>query len=116
MFEIANCQSETKKALFGKLEEIDYQLLSLDVLSAKIRSKLIENKVLTEKSLADCSHIAVATANDLDYILSWNFKHFVKDKTREGLDKICKKMKLKSIDILSPSDFLLLYKRGESDA
>ena len=88
------------------MEEIQYTILSSSELSLKIENKLLNYQVLKNKSLADCTHIAIAIANNCDYILSWNFRHFVKDKTRNGVNEICKELKLKAIDIISPDKFL----------
>lgn len=38
-------------------------------------------------------HISIATVNKIDYLLSWNFKHIVKVKTRMKKDKLWKKAK-----------------------
>jgi predicted nucleic acid-binding protein len=47
-------------------EEIDYLAL-----------KYIEYKVISEKSFNDALHIAFATVNNVDLLVSWNFKHIV---------------------------------------
>jgi len=37
----------------------------------------IREKVVGETSRDDCRHIACATINKVDYLVSWNFKHIV---------------------------------------
>ena len=104
--ELRNCSIPTQIKLSNKIKEIQYKILSTDNLSLKIEKDLQEKQILNNKSLADCTHIAIAIANDCDYILSWNFRHFVKEKTKNGVDMICKELKLKVSKILSPVDFL----------
>jgi len=37
----------------------------------------VKEKVIGETSLDDCVHIATATINKVDLLVSWNFKHIV---------------------------------------
>lgn len=49
--------------------------VTLDVL--KLAETYVQEKVVGETSLDDCIHIAVATINKVDLLVSWNFKHIV---------------------------------------
>ena len=40
----------------------------------------IKNNAIPDKYSEDAYHIAIAVLNEMDYILSWNFKHIVKEK------------------------------------
>lgn len=43
----------------------------------------IREKIVARKSLADTQHIAIATVQQVDLLVSWNFKHIVNyDKIR----------------------------------
>ncbi len=48
----------------------------------KLADKYISEKVVTKKYYEDALHIAIATINKVDVLVSWNFKHIV------NLDKI----------------------------
>lgn len=43
----------------------------------KLQSGYISSGVVTEKSLEDALHVAIATVSGCDMIISWNFKHIV---------------------------------------
>ena len=58
---------------------------------------------LKEKSKDDLRHIALATAINIDYIVSWNFKHFVDINTINKVTAINKLLNYKEINILPPS-------------
>jgi hypothetical protein len=47
-----------------------------------LRNSYINNEILTEKWIDDATHVALATINKADAIVSWNFRHIVR------LDKI----------------------------
>ena len=40
-----------------------------------LAKKYIENKALSQKYFEDAHHIAIATVNNVNILVSWNFKH-----------------------------------------
>lgn len=40
-----------------------------------LATKYVDEKVIGESSFDDCIHIATATINRADILVSWNFKH-----------------------------------------
>lgn len=58
------------------------EILELTDEALDLRNQYIKNKVLSEKWLDDATHVALATINRADAIVSWNFRHIVR------LDKI----------------------------
>ena len=62
------------------------------------------HKILTEKFENDMTHIALATVNEVDILVSWNFKHIVHfDKIRQ-FNVVNLKMGFKAIAIHSPRE------------
>jgi len=45
--------------------------------AVELATQYIAEKVVGQTSFADCLHIALATINRADYLISWNFKHIV---------------------------------------
>ncbi len=43
----------------------------------ELQMEYINSGVVTEKSLDDALHVAIATVSECDLIVSWNFKHIV---------------------------------------
>ena len=48
----------------------------------------VNEKVVGETSLDDCLHIATATLNKVDLLVSWNFKHIVNIYRIRGYNSI----------------------------
>ncbi len=70
------------------------------------REYYINEKILGVASMDDAYHIAIATVNRIDVLLSWNFKHIVNwDKIRL-FNAINMKNGYPSIDIRSPKELL----------
>ncbi|TFG25360.1 MAG: PIN domain-containing protein [Promethearchaeota archaeon] len=64
----------------------------------------ISEGIVPEKYENDALHIALTTVHSLDILISWNFKHLVKRKTRIGVNLINLKEGYKSIEILAPPE------------
>jgi hypothetical protein len=65
----------------------------------------IDEKVVGQTSYADCLHIAIATVNRADFLISWNFKHIVNVQRIRGYNAINIKNGYKQLEIRSPRDF-----------
>ena len=48
----------------------------------------IAEKVVGKTSRADCMHIALATVNKVDVLVSWNFKHIVNISRIKGYNSV----------------------------
>ena len=104
--ELNECKQPKLQFLLEKLNEFDYLFLEISKDDKNLADYYLKNAVLTEKSIDDLLHIAVATLNDCRYILSWNFKHFVNPKTTHAVWSVNKMLNLPEINIVSPSIML----------
>jgi len=66
----------------------------------------VAEKVVGETSIDDCRHIACATINKVDFLVSWNFKHIVNVFKIRGYNAVNLKLGYSQIDIRSPKDIL----------
>ena len=70
-----------------------------------LASAYISEKVVGQTSFADCLHIALATINHADFLISWNFKHIVNVQRIRGYNAINIKFGYKQLEIRSPREF-----------
>lgn len=68
--------------------------------------------MLKEKSRDDLRHISLAVIAECDYIISWNFKHFVNIRTINKVQAVNKLVGYHDISILPPS---MLVEGDETD-
>ena len=80
--------------------------LKLDKAADDLAMRYIENKIIPSRYEADALHIAISVINQLDVIVSWNFKHIVKLKSIIGVNKINKQLGHKEIILCSPREML----------
>jgi len=72
---------------------------------AKILSEnYIREKIVTKKSLADTQHIATATIQQVDLLVSWNFKHIVNYDKIRLYNSVNLKNGYKVLEIRNPRD------------
>jgi predicted nucleic acid-binding protein len=70
-----------------------------------LATEYISEKVVGRSSYADCLHIALATINRADFLVSWNFKHIVNIEKIRGYNSINIKNGYKQLEIRSPREF-----------
>lgn len=71
-----------------------------------LATEYIIEKVVGQTSFADCLHIALATINRADFLVSWNFKHIVNIEKIRGYNSINIKKGYKQLEIRSPREFI----------
>ena len=72
----------------------------------ELASKYIQEKVVGQTSFDDCIHIAAATINKADILVSWNFKHIVNVYRIRGFNSINIRSNYLSLEIRSPKEIL----------
>lgn len=70
-----------------------------------LATEYVTEKVVGQTSYADCLHIALATINRADFLVSWNFKHIVNIERIRGYNAINIKNGYKQLEIRSPREF-----------
>ena len=70
-----------------------------------LATEYIKEKVVGQTSYADCLHIALATINRADFLVSWNFKHIVNIERIRGYNSVNIKKGYKQLEIRSPREF-----------
>ncbi len=66
----------------------------------------VKEKVVGETSFDDCVHIATATINKVDLLVSWNFKHIVNVYRIRGYNSINLRLGYPSLNIHSPKEIV----------
>ena len=61
---------------------------------------------LPKSYFEDAYHIAAAVISEMDYLLSWNFRHIVRNKTRDIVRMVNTMKDLKHVGIMTPAELL----------
>lgn len=96
------------KSLKEKLRNavINYIVLEINEENRKLANRYVENNAIPVKYSEDALHIAIATLNKIDYLLSWNFRHIVKIKTRKIINEVNLSIGYSKLKIITPAELL----------
>ena len=72
----------------------------------ELANRYILENVVGRTSMADCIHIALATLNDADLLVSWNFKHIVNVNRIRGYNSINYRYGHRILEIRSPREII----------
>lgn len=84
------------------LEKYPFELLSLQGDIEELADKYLKEGLIPPKYRNDALHIATASFYGLDAVVSWNFEHMVKLRTKQGVVAVNGLLGYKSIEIVSP--------------
>ena len=104
--EVDNCPEPKRSTLKTFLLELDCIALPADPKAEDLVEMYIAEGVLAAQHHNDLSHIAYAVVADCDFIVSWNFKHFVNERTPTRVNVVNAKHEYRAVTILSPSAFM----------
>ena len=92
--------------LITELKNECTEFLEEDDDAVNLATEYIVEMVVGQTSYADCLHIALATINRADLLVSWNFKHIVNIERIRGYNPINIKNGYKLLEIRSPRDIM----------
>jgi len=70
----------------------------------RLASVYIKHEIFPEKYFDDALHIAIAALNEIGILLSWNFTHLVKLKTRRMVSLVNAMESVFPVEIVSPPE------------
>jgi hypothetical protein len=105
MDEIKRAPENLADRLLGLVAELDPVLLKLDETALLLSQEFMNAGAVPPSKVDDARHVAIAMANDLDVLVSWNYKHLVNIKRRELFNHIgSMNGYYKSLQIVSPPE------------
>ena len=102
--ELENAPNKVKE-LVKSIKSDSTEFLDTTDEAVDLATEYITEKVVGHTSYADCLHIALATINRADFLVSWNFKHIVNVQRIRGYNSINIKNGYRQIEIRSPREF-----------
>ena len=97
---------ERVRAFFEELKPAQKERVLVTAEAMRLAETYVKEKVVGETSMDDCLHIATATLNKVDLLVSWNFKHIVNVYRIRGYNSINLKMGHQNLNIHSPKEIV----------
>ncbi len=104
--EIQRAPAARQEALHHAIAQYAPELLRLDEEAEALAERYVEADLVPARYRNDALHIAVAVVHDFDVIVSWNFEHMVKLKTKLGVNGMNKMLGYREIEIVSPEEVI----------
>lgn len=94
--------------LKGKLRDTatSFEILPIDEESRKLASEYVKHGAIPKDYAEDGLHIAIPTINEIDYLLSWNYEHIVKVKTRRIVNTVNLSLGYPDLKITTPVELI----------
>lgn len=74
--------------------------------SKALAARLVDQVPLPRKAQVDALHIAVATVNGMDYLLTWNCTHIANAALRHRIEAVCRASGCEPPVICTPQELL----------
>ena len=97
---------ERVKTFIKSLPKDIFDFVEITKESFDLADQYILDKVVGKTSKDDCVHIAIATLNRADVLISWNFKHIVNLKRIQGYNSVNLKLGYPTLEIRSPKEMI----------
>lgn len=103
--ELANAPERVRK-FFTDLKDEYKEIIDVTPEALELAQAYINENVVGQTSLDDCIHIAIATLNKVDLLVSWNFKHIVNVYRIRGYNSVNLRLGHTTLDIRSPKEIV----------
>jgi len=102
--ELANAPEGKREKMLNLILEYDIPILEPNDEAVRIADLYISENIIPQKYRTDGLHISIATVNDMNMIISMNFQHIVKRKTRLLTGNINTLNGYHAVEICSPME------------
>ena len=102
--ELSEASTEKYDKMFALIDEYKITVLSVSEEAEQLADMYVSENVIPVKYRTDGVHIAVAAVNDLDMIISINFQHIVKRKTKLATASINAINGYRAVEIFNPME------------
>lgn len=97
---------ERVRNFFSELKPESVEKVFVTSEAFQLAQTYVDEKVVGETSFDDCLHIATATLNKVDILVSWNFKHIVNVYRIRGYNSINLRLGYLNLNIHSPKEIV----------
>ena len=102
--EIENAPEQINHRLRNLIDQYSPSFLFSDDESDNMIEAYLNAGLLSSNQLADLSHLAVASVNDMDMLISWNLRHIVKAQTRKIVNAVNRLNGYHDVEICTPKE------------
>lgn len=83
---------------------VNFTLLKVNDEAEALAQDYVNHNIINEKYFDDALHVAIASVNSVQYLLSWNYKHLVNVKTRKLVALANATKDYPAVEIIAPPE------------
>jgi len=100
--ELERANEQVKDKMFSAIK--DFVVLKISKEAEELAQIYVKQGVFPEKYFDDALHVALTSVNQIGILLSWNFTHLVKLKTRRMVSIVNLAENIMPVEIVSPPE------------
>lgn len=100
--ELSHANESLKQRMMEVIEH--FTVLETTEEANALAQQYVDRGIFPERYIDDATHVAIAATNDIGILLSWNFSHLVKVKTRRLVALINTESNYLSVEIIAPPE------------
>ena len=81
-------------------------LLEITEEALTLAQRLLQAKAIPQDFPEDALHVAVAVANGIEYLLTWNYKHLANAGMRSKIEATCRELGYEAVIICTPEELM----------
>src|SRR5215211_883427 len=94
-------------AIKRRLEMLEsLPIIEVNPNAVSLAQALVSDGILPQKAAADALHIAIATVQGMDYLLTWNLKHLANAVIRNAIADACRQRGYEPPVICTPEELM----------
>jgi predicted nucleic acid-binding protein len=104
--ELERSPAELREKLLAEIRKVPFQVTAEDEISADLLEIYEKEGFIRKAARLDLRHLAVATVNGVDAVVSWNFRDVVNIRTRRAVHSVNLRLGFPLIEIVSPEEVI----------
>ena len=81
-------------------------VLKLDDEARELARAFVERRLIPEKMLEDAFHVAIATTQGMDFLLTWNCRHIANAEFMDRLEAVCQEFGYQMPTLCTPEQLM----------
>ena len=103
----AECRAGNRGAAQARLAALEgVALLAASSDAEDLARRLLDLGAVPRKAAADAAHIAIAAANGIEYLVTWNFRHIANAAMRARIEGACREAGFEPPVICTPNELM----------
>ena len=84
----------------------DLTVLDMSPEANLLAQNLVDTGAVPQALGPDAQHIAIATVNSIEYLISWNYKHIVNETKRQLINQVCRDSGFQPTTLCTPMELI----------